>query len=146
MMGGNWPQWVDRYLDHLRTERGLSPYTLAARTVAFRDMAQWWAAETGCARLLRAGACGASHHPTKACGQIPTQEIVVELSAAMLAALYGYTMHVGTQLQYVQHYARAAAPQDALRVILGTLGQVEAVVQRIVAMAQPRPESGAIVL
>ena len=46
-MAGNWAHWVDRYLDHLRTERGLSPYTLAARTVDFRDMAQWWAAETG---------------------------------------------------------------------------------------------------
>ncbi len=45
-MTDHWQAWVDRYLDHLRTERGLSPHTVDARIVDLRDMAHWWAAET----------------------------------------------------------------------------------------------------
>ncbi len=38
------------------------------------------------------------------------------------------------------------APQEALRVILGTLGQVKAVVQRILGMTRPAPASDGVVL
>ncbi len=72
-------------------------------------------------------------------GQVPTQEIVAELSAAVLASLYGYPTHLGTQLRYIRAYADEAAPQDALRVILGTLAQVDAVIRRIFALATATP-------
>lgn len=60
-------------------------------------------------------------------GQDPFRETVAELTACVLAALYGDTDHTGNAWHYIQHYN-----DDPLKAVLGAIGEV----QRIVAFIE----------
>jgi hypothetical protein len=67
-------------------------------------------------------------------GQDPRQEAVAELSAAVLARLYG-AANEGYSFDYLQHYA-AQSTGDVYRLCLSVVGDVEAVLRHITELAE----------
>jgi antirestriction protein ArdC len=76
-------------------------------------------------------------------GQDPHQEIVAETSAAALCLMYGLHGYIAPAADYVAHYA-GVAPEDAARAALQHLGDIERVLDLILATAHElAPRSGA---
>lgn len=73
-------------------------------------------------------------HRKKKKGQDPFRETVAELTACVLAALYGDTDHTGNAWLYIRHYN----PDDPLQAVLSAIGEV----QRIVAFIENGHEEG----
>lgn len=79
----------------------------------------------------------AAHHRVSdglAPGQDPDQEAVAELSAAVLARLYG-AANEGYSFDYLQHYAARDGAEDVYRLCLSVLGEVEDVLTYILGLA-----------
>jgi len=72
-------------------------------------------------------------------GQDPRQEIVAETSAAALCLMYGLQGYVAPAAQYVAGYADVGA-DDAARGALKHLGEIEAVLELILATARDLAE------
>jgi hypothetical protein len=68
-------------------------------------------------------------------GQDPEQEAVAELAAAVLARLYG-AANEGYSFDYLQHYAAQDGAGDVYRLCLSVLGEVEAVLEYILGLAE----------
>lgn len=66
-------------------------------------------------------------------GQYDDQEIVAEMTACILCELYGYTGYLWHGWEYLKYYADQDA-QKALRKIMQLLGEVEAVVTKILSI------------
>jgi hypothetical protein len=68
-------------------------------------------------------------------GQDPEQEAVAELSAAVLARLYG-AANEGYSFDYLQHYAAQDGAEDVYGLCLSVVGEVEDVLEYILDMAE----------
>jgi len=69
-------------------------------------------------------------------GADPEQEIVAETAAAVLCQLQGITGYESQAYQYIQEYAFKMKEQEVLKVIMRVLGEVEAIVLRILEIAE----------
>ncbi len=69
-------------------------------------------------------------------GQDAEQEIVAELSAAVLCQLQGISGYENQAFEYIQSYTEKMKEPDTLKVIMRVLSDVEAVVTRIITIAE----------
>lgn len=72
-------------------------------------------------------------------GQEPDQEMVASLAAAVIASLYGYKLYIRRNVEYAKSYARLAEGKDPVKIlrrIFKVLGEVEAVVLKILEDAE----------
>ncbi|MEW5934131.1 MAG: ArdC family protein [Bacillota bacterium] len=74
-------------------------------------------------------------------GQQPDQELVAETAAAVLCELYGYRQYHWHAWRYLERYAAVRDAQGTLKAVMRVLGDVEEVVCRVLAAAEPRTEA-----
>ncbi len=68
-------------------------------------------------------------------GQDPLQEIVAEMSAAVLCEIQGITGYQQQSYNYIKHYTEKMGHQDVLKTIMKVLNEVEQVVTGILELA-----------
>jgi len=78
-----------------------------------------------------------SQFKTQRGGQQADQEIVAEMTAAVLSELYGYQNSLGNSWQYIKHYSEGD-PNKAIRNILHVLSDVEKCVEMILEIKEER--------
>ena len=69
-------------------------------------------------------------------GANPEQEIVAETAAAVLCQLQGITGYESQTYQYIEEYAFKMKEQEVLKALMRVLGEVEAIVLRILEIAE----------
>lgn len=70
-------------------------------------------------------------------GQCADQEIVAEMTAAVLSEIYGYRSYLGNSWQYIKSYSNNN-PDKAIRNILQLLADVEKCVETILEVKEER--------
>ena len=68
-------------------------------------------------------------------GQDPLQEIVAEMSAAVLCEMQGISGYEENSFKYIKHYTEKMGCQDVLKTIMKVLNEVEQVVTGIMELA-----------
>ena len=72
-------------------------------------------------------------------------EVVAEFSALVLANIAGIEGYEGQGLDYIEHYAQDHTPSSALKEIFSVLNDVEAIVNKVLAVSDDAPAAAAAV-